>query len=245
MPRAGGPPVKKAALAAALALFATACVSIDVTDAPPPKAAPAPVALPFDGLAVIPPAPAPTSGVHAADVAISKGPWSAERIAQAAADDAVDPWKAFAGVMGADFNAANYPATKALLDQVMAVAGPAIGQTKAATFRPRPFVAMPNHPTCITPTDYIRTMSAYPSGHATLGWAWGLVLAEIAPAKADALLQRGYDYGQSRIVCGLHWSSDVSASYTLGAAAVARMHGDAGTLALIEAARAEMAAKGK
>lgn len=235
--------MKKAILAAAFALCASACVSIDVTETPAPAAPPAPVALPFNGLAVIAPAPTPTSGVHAADVAISKGPWSAERIAQATADDAVDPWKAFAGVMGADFTAANYPATKALFDQVMAVAGPAIGQTKAATFRPRPFVAMPNHPTCITPTDYIRNMSAYPSGHATLGWAWGLVLAEIAPARADALLKRGFDYGQSRIVCGLHWSSDVSASYALGAAAVARMHADPGTRALFDAARAEVSAR--
>ena len=234
----------KKLLTAAFALFATACVSVvDVTEAPAPAAPPAPVALPFNGLGVIAPAPAPTSGVHAADVAISKGPWSAARIAQATADDAVDPWKAFGGIMGADFTAANYPATKALFDQVMAVAGPAIGQTKAATFRPRPFVAMPNHPTCITPTDYIRTMSAYPSGHATLGWAWGLVLAEIAPSKADALLNRGFEYGQSRIVCGLHWSSDVAASYALGAAAVSRMHADPGTRALFDAARAEVSAK--
>lgn len=237
--------MRKFLVSTAFALLVTACVSVDVTETPAAPVTPAPVAVTFNGLGVIAPAPAANSGIQAADLAISKGPWSAERVAQALADDAVDPFKEFSTVLGADFTAANYPATAALFKQVLAVAGPAIGQTKGNVFRPRPFIADPRHPVCISPSaaQHLGQSSSYPSGHTTLGWAWALVLAEVHPAKADAILHRGWDYGQSRIVCGVHWASDVAGGYTLGAAAVSRMHGDPGTRALFDAARAELAAK--
>lgn len=228
----------KTILAAALALLATGCLSVEVNktaDAPP-----APQAVTFDGLGVLAPPPAAGSPQQAGDVATSKGPWSAARIAQAAADDPVDPWKAFGGVMGPGFDAASYPATKRVFDQLIAVLGPAIGATKAQWQRPRPFIVDPRHPTCITPSDSLRASGAYPSGHASLGWAWALALAEIAPDKADAILKRGFEYGESRVVCGVHWASDVTAGRQLGAAAIARMHGDPGTRALFDAARAEV-----
>jgi acid phosphatase (class A) len=224
-------------LASFAVLLVSACAS---TDAAPP---PAPQALPFDGLVVLTPPPTAGSPQQAGDEATARGPWSAERIAMAAADDAVDPWKAFATVMGPDFNAANYPATKRVFDQILAVAGPAIGATKAQWNRPRPFVANPAQPTCITPSDALRASGAYPSGHAALGWAWALALTELTPTNADALLRRGFEYGESRMVCGLHWTSDVAAGRSLGAAAVARMHADPGTRALFEAARTEISAK--
>jgi acid phosphatase (class A) len=233
--------LKHFAVIAAIAV--SGCVHIEVSD--DEAAGPPPAAVSFDGLGVLAGPPAPNSPAQAADAAIARGPWTPARLAQAAADDAVDPWKAFDEVIGPDFTPDNYPATKRLFDQVMAVAGPAIGVTKNTWQRPRPFVANPEQPTCITPSDALRASGSYPSGHTTLGWAWALTLAEIAPDKADALLHRGFEYGQSRVVCGVHWQSDVSDGRSLGAAAVARMHGDPGTRELYDAARAEMRAKGK
>ena len=223
----------------ALVFAAAGCMHIEVNEAPE---APAPVAQSFNGLGVIAGPPAAGSPQQAADAATARGPWTPERTAIAAADDPFDPFSAFRSVLGPDFAAANYPATKKLFDQFLVDVGPAIGATKAQWQRPRPFIVNPAHPTCITPTDGLRASGSYPSGHAAAGWGWGLLLAEIAPDKADALLHRGYEYGESRVVCGLHWASDVSAGRSLGAAAIARMHGDPGTRALFDSARAEMAA---
>ena len=53
--------------------------------------------------------------------------------------------------------------------------------------RVRPFVHF-NEGTC-NPDDeaLLRKDGSYPSGHTSIGWAWALVLTEIAPERRDAL----------------------------------------------------------
>ena len=77
---------------------------------------------------------------------------------------------------------------------------------------------------------------SYPSGHASLGWAWGLILAEMAPERANALVARGQAFGQSRVICGVHWQSDVTQGRIIGAATVARLHADPVFRAQVDAA---------
>ena len=87
----------------------------------------------------------------------------------------------------------------------------------------------------------MRKDGSYPSGHTAIGWAWALILTEIAPERADAVLARGRAFGESRVVCNVHWHSDVVEGRFMGAAAVARLHADPGFLADIEAVKAEYA----
>jgi hypothetical protein len=86
--------------------------------------------------------------------------------------------------------------------------------------RTRPFAAY-EEPTC-APQDEarLRKNGSYPSGHATVGWVWALILAEVDPARADAILARGRSYGESRLVCNVHWQSDIIEGGFLGAAVV-------------------------
>jgi acid phosphatase (class A) len=49
-------------------------------------------------------------------------------------------------------------------------------------------------------------------------------------------------FGQSRIVCGVHWKSDVEAGRVVGAAVVARLHAEPVFAAQLAAARKEVAA---
>lgn len=87
----------------------------------------------------------------------------------------------------------------------------------------------------------MKTNASYPSGHAMTGWAWALVLAELAPAKANELMAAGKEMGTSRVICGVHYESDVEAGRDLAAAMVARMHADAEFRADMEKARREVA----
>ena len=116
------------------------------------------------------------------------------------------------------------------------------GKVKVYYKRLRPFLAN-GGPVCISDSDKekLKKSFSYPSGHSALGWAWALILTEIAPDRADQILARGRAFGQSRVICNVHWQSDVDAGRVLGAAAVARLHADPAFRADLEAARAEVA----
>ena len=66
-----------------------------------------------------------------------------------------------------------------------------------------------------------------------------LILTEINPAAQDELLKLGYEWGQSRVIAGYHWQSDVNASRMLAAACYARLHACPEFLADMAAAREE------
>lgn len=105
--------------------------------------------------------------------------------------------------------------------------------------RIRPF-AFYNEATCRP--DEESTLSkngSYPSGHTTIGWASALVLAEINPARQGEILQRGYDMGQSRVICGYHWQSDVTAARMAASAMVARLHAEPTFAAQLQKAKDE------
>jgi len=69
-----------------------------------------------------------------------------------------------------------------------------------------------------------------------------LILAELAPDRATAILNRGRAFGESRVVCGVHSPSAVDAGRTNGASLVATLHGQTAFRADLEAAREELAA---
>ena len=98
-----------------------------------------------------------------------------------------------------------------------------------------------NQPVC-TPADEdaLRKDGSYPSGHTSIGWGWALLLCELFPEQTDALLKRGWEFGQSGIICNAHWQSDVNKGRIMGAAAVARLHADPGFLKDLEAAKKEI-----
>ena len=95
---------------------------------------------------------------------------------------------------------------------------------KVYYMRKRPFVYF-NEPTLVPEQeeDHINNGS-YPSGHTILGWSAALLLMEINPEAQDTLLARGYMYGESRIVAGYHWASDVEAGRLAASAAYAKLH---------------------
>ncbi|MEO8366874.1 MAG: phosphatase PAP2 family protein [Pseudoxanthomonas sp.] len=106
--------------------------------------------------------------------------------------------------------------------------------------RGRPFVSN-GEPSC-TPEKEVELArnGSYPSGHTSIGWAWALILSEVAPARSNQILARGRSYGQSRVVCNVHWNSDVVEGRSMGAAVVARLHGDPDFRADVAAARREI-----
>ena len=89
--------------------------------------------------------------------------------------------------------------------------------------------------------EELSTNGSYPSGHTSIGWATALVLSEINPDRINDILQRGYQMGESRVICGYHFQSDVDAGRITGAGVVARLPAGPGFNAQLEKAKKEFA----
>ena len=105
--------------------------------------------------------------------------------------------------------------------------------------RTRPFVYY-NEPTLVPEQEESHRLNgSYPSGHTILGWSAALLLMEINPEAQDTLLTRGYMYGESRVIAGYHWQSDVDADRLAASAAYAKLHTNKCFLKQMKRARKE------
>ena len=119
----------------------------------------------------------------------------------------------------------------------------AIANAKKEHKRIRPFVYY-NKKSCNPAQEkHIGKYASYPSGHTTEGWAVALMLAEINPDRQQQILQKGYEFGQSRIICGAHWSSDVQAGYLVGSTVFSALNANDEFRELIIQARKEITSK--
>lgn len=201
-----------------------------------------PVQLP-DSQALLPPPPAAGSAALAADEDAYRSTRKLRdtpRWALAAKDANLNFPKAaetFSCVLAMAISEEATPHLNMLLRRVRADASRANDKAKDHFKRRRPY-AQYGDASC-TPREKHKD-DAYPSGHASIGWAWALVLAEIAPDRVNAILARGLAYGQSRVVCGVHWKSDVEAGRVVGASVVSRLHADPVFAAQLAGARKEI-----
>ncbi|MBW2558375.1 MAG: phosphatase PAP2 family protein [Deltaproteobacteria bacterium] len=148
----------------------------------------------------------------------------------------------FSCALGVPITEKETPYLYMLLRRTLTDAGFSTYGAKRKYNRKRPFMVN-NQPMC-TPhaKAKLENNGSYPSGHTATGWAWALILAEITPERANAILARGRAFGESRNVCNVHWHSDVIEGRFMGAATVARLHADPLFCSDLEAAKAEVTA---
>jgi acid phosphatase (class A) len=198
-----------------------------------------------DSVLLLPPPPERNSAGFAADQEISRmrGLRGTPRWAQAIVDDDLGfPQAAniFSCAMDLPVSEQLAPRLYGLLRRTRTDAAVVSDGAKHHYKRPRPFMEN-REPTC-TPAkeEGLAGNGSYPSGHTSIGWAWALILSEVSPSHTDAILARGRSYGESRLVCNVHWQSDVVQGRFMGASVVARLHANADFRADLDAARAEV-----
>jgi acid phosphatase (class A) len=162
---------------------------------------------------------------------------SAEEKAAAAKDAKDETPDIFNSAIG--FDIATMPQTKRLLSLV---ADEEDGDSKVAkTFfhRPRPYAVDPSLKTC-EPVKPGKPPNSYPSGHATLAFSMAVVLAQLMPAKSQAILARAREYAERRLVCGVHYRSDIVAGQQFGTILALRLMDNPSIKAQMSAASAEL-----
>ncbi len=199
----------------------------------------------YDSLKVLPPAPPPGSPQAEADRkiflatrALKDTPrWS---LAQNDVDE-----KAiladFSCALGFTPSMTKTPKMVGLLLRLRFDVGAAVNAPKDVYKRPRPYL-VDEGPICVDKTEGLAKSPDYPSGHSTWGYAVGLALAQADPEHATAILARARAFGESRLVCGVHNSSSVSAGQLNASALMAAVSGTPLFQSDLAAIRKEIAA---
>ena len=201
-------------------------------------------------LRILPPPPAAHSRRQADDRAVFKATRALKGSPRwtLAASDAVISSDAlmadFACALGVKITPAEAPTLYAMFGRMLIDIRLVVDPPKDHYARHRPYLDQTGE-ICVARSDLLDKTPSYPSGHSTLGWSWAMILAELAPDRSTEILMRGRVYGESRVVCGVHYPTDIEAGRTNGAALIAALHGGAEFRADLEKARAEIAAARK
>jgi acid phosphatase (class A) len=198
----------------------------------------------FDPAALLPEPPRDDSALGKAELAqlhVIDASRTPEETASAKADGAVKNVTIFAGVMGPGFDLDKLPATKALFQTVRQEEKAAADRAKDHFKRNRPWISDSSLHPCATNDD---PQSSYPSGHTSMGYAMGAILARLAPSKAPAIMARAAEYAHSRLVCEVHFPGDVAAGQAFGMVIAERLMEQPGFVTQFEAARSELAKAG-
>ena len=147
--------------------------------------------------------------------------------------------KIFGQEIGITISRESTPAIWQLLDTLKGASNAITREMKNTYFRKRPYVQLLDATPVPEEEDSHTVSSSYPSNHACLGWSVALALTEVAPERQNDVLRRGFLYGQSRLILGYHWATDIEAARLLACALVARLHADPWYAELMRQARIE------
>ena len=202
-----------------------------------------------NGLRILPPPPAAGSPAQRLDQLVFRRARAIreqdpQRWALATSDAQLDfdsLMAAFSCALDARLDRKTAPALYRLLDRIALDSRPETDAVKNHYGRRRPYIGN-DAPICVARGTSLDSSASYPSGHTTVGWTLALLLAELAPDRSSEILARGRAFGESRIVCGVHWLSDVQAGYLNASAMVAALHSSAAFRADMLQAQSEVAA---
>ena len=154
----------------------------------------------------LPPPPQPGTAEHDADLEAVRTVYHAASEADKNAAYAEKDFTVFnfAPAVGAFFTATNLPLTAAFFVKVHEDADTLTGVGKNYFKRPRPFTTDPT-----LANGKLEKSFGYPSGHSTEATTLALVLAELLPEKADAILTRGRLIGWHRVEIARHYPTDI------------------------------------
>jgi acid phosphatase (class A) len=162
----------------------------------------------------LPAPPRPDSKAQKRDLAISLA-WQGLRtpasiaLAQVDSDRSVFQFGAF---LGPSFASQRLPVAARFFEEVAEDEAAIGAAAKQHWRRPRPFVVSGEVHPCVAqpPTN------SYPSSHATIGMLYAEILARMLPEQRLRLLARARQYAANRVVCGVHFKTDIEAGKRAG-----------------------------
>jgi len=162
------------------------------------------------------------------------------KTARADVDDSADYMaEIFSTAFGMTISQTETPNIYNLISKVNQTSAPAYNDAKESFSRVCPYVLLNQKTSYEADEDYYMNHGSYPSGHSTEGWLAAMVLAEINSENAEDLYARAYKYGQSRVITGYNWQSDVDAGSLVASTVYAYLHTCDEFLKMMDLAKSE------
>jgi acid phosphatase (class A) len=152
--------------------------------------------------------------------------------------------KQMACAIGATVGTKSTPLVAAVLARAAVDARTVIGLAKDYFQRDRPFTTDGGR-ACDPQSAKdkgVRLGYSYPSGHATTGLLWGMILADMRPERRAPALAFGRETGDLRVTCRVHWQSDILAGQQMAGTLYKLISAQPTYRADVAKARAELAA---
>jgi len=160
-----------------------------------------------------------------------------------AATDALDKTAGFFADTITGFDLKNLPATKSLFEQVRYTEDQQAKVFKNFFKRPRPYITDPSIKICVE-AEQGGELASYPSGHATMAYSMGVVLAHLLPDRSSTVMERAKLYADNRLRCGVHHRSDIVAGQVLGTLVAVELLQNSTFQTMLAASREELRAAG-
>jgi acid phosphatase (class A) len=195
-------------------------------------------------MSALPPPSAPGSAEDQADRDATDRAFAARSssdFAQAKQEEKFNAFD-FAPVIGADFRADKLPHVAALFKEAEHETKEAVDLSKNHWKRVRP--CPPASDCAMHPEALAKKSFGYPSGHASRATVDAILLAQLFPQDADALMQHARDIGWRRVVKGVHTLQDIYAGREFGQALATDMLASPALQHDLAAAREELRAAG-
>ncbi len=148
-------------------------------------------------------------------------------------------------LFGLEITKEDTPEIYTILQDVCASCDSIYSGAKAKFNRQRPYAYYDEGTLIPEKEEKHRYEGSYPSGHTVFFWTSALLLSDInqSPQAMEALLARGYEFGQSRVIAGYHWQSDVDAGRMAGTVLYQLIRNHERFIQQLAKARAEFAEK--
>lgn len=153
-------------------------------------------------------------------------------------------FKRFSPAMHRELTEEKYPILHELLYKAHMTEMQAGSSAKKHFARVRPYQQFKEEsgvPSAESPTDF----TSYPSGHTHASWLAGMILTAIDPVHTEGIMKVAYELGQSRVIVGFHYQSDVDAGRIAASVTFARLCAMPEFLDMLNAAKAEYDANAK
>ena len=146
--------------------------------------------------------------------------------------------KRFSPAVGRELTPEKYPELHNLLYRAHMTEMQAGYSAKRHFARVRPYQQF-KEPTSVPRAERADDYTSYPSGHTHASWLAGLIMTAVDPDHTEEIMKVAYELGQSRVIVGFHYQSDIEAGRYAGSITFARLYSEPEFREMLDRARDE------